>query len=149
MLDGDALLTVAEGHQITPEGNDYVWTSCIVFQVGADDRIRRAEYYDEDRYTDTLVRLHELSRSDHAAGPPIGNAMTRVEREATDAMAHDDRARIRELVAAEFRFDDRRGLVNLGRLDGAGLTENLVLMRAQGYVIGAPEPVAVAASAWR
>ncbi len=143
MLDGDALLTVAEGHQITPEGNDYVWTSCIVFQVGADDRIRRAEYYDEDRYADALVRLHELSRSDRADGPPIGNAMTRVEREATDAMAHDDRARMRELVAAEFRFDDRRGLVNLGRLDGAGLTENLVLMRAQGYVIGAPEPVAV------
>ena len=143
MLDGDALLTVAEGHQITPEGNDYVWTSCIVFQVGADDRIRRAEYYDEDRYADALVRLHELSRSDRADGPPIGNAMTRVEREATDAMAHDDRARMRGLVAADFRFDDRRGLVNLGRLDGAGLTENLVLMRAQGYVIGTPEPVAV------
>ena len=68
-----------------------------------------AEYYDEDRYTDTLVRLHELSRSDRAASPPIRNAMTRVEREATDAMAHDDRARMRELVAAEFRFDDRRG----------------------------------------
>ena len=59
-IEGDALLTVAEGHHITAEGSDYAWVSCIVFQVDADDRIRRAEYFDEDDFGAALDRLHEL-----------------------------------------------------------------------------------------
>jgi ketosteroid isomerase-like protein len=142
-VDGDALLAVIEGHRITPDGSDYLWTSVIVFQIGADDRVRRAEYYDEDRYRDAVVRLHELAHAGPLAGGlELENAATRVEREVTSRIARGE-THLADIVAPDFRHDDRRSIVNLGHLDRAGQVRNLALMREQGYVVGTPEALAI------
>jgi class 3 adenylate cyclase/tetratricopeptide (TPR) repeat protein len=112
-IDGDALLTVTEGHQVTPEGNDYLWVSCIVFVVGPDDLIHRAEYYDEDRYPEAVSRLHELAGTRDAGDVlPLANATTWFAHEAIDATAPDVRPAVHGLVAPGFRLADRRPVVD-------------------------------------
>ncbi|MGZ6907450.1 MAG: nuclear transport factor 2 family protein [Acidimicrobiia bacterium] len=143
-VDGDALLAVIEGHRIRPDGSDSLWTSCIVFQIGDDERVRRAEYYDEDRYADATARLRELAHAEAVTTGPsaIENQATRVEREVTDRIARGE-SHLADLVAPDHRLEDRRGIVNLGDLDPAGQALNLALMREQGYLVGEPEPLAV------
>ena len=112
-IEGDALLTLAEGHHITAEGSDYAWVSCIVFQIDADDRIRRAEYFDEDDFDVAMPRLHELS-----VDPPVEprtlqteNVTTRVMAQTVECATADRFDRLRELLADDFvRADHRSGV---------------------------------------
>jgi class 3 adenylate cyclase/tetratricopeptide (TPR) repeat protein/type II secretory pathway predicted ATPase ExeA len=93
LVEGDALLTFAEGHHITPEGSDYAWVSCIVFQVGADDLIHRAEYFDESDMETAVERLHELGGAATARlerpTPAVENAATRLIARASSLMWTD------------------------------------------------------------
>jgi class 3 adenylate cyclase/ketosteroid isomerase-like protein/tetratricopeptide (TPR) repeat protein len=146
-IDGDALLTVTEGHQVTPEGNDYVWVSCIVFVVGPDDLIHRAEYFDEDRYADAAARLHELG----AAVPTalIDNAARRSQlafvEAVNDYLRGGDPAVVAQAVttADDFVIEDRRTIVAMPDQDAGAVGDVLATFRAQGDVRVWDEPVAI------
>ena len=110
VIEGDTLLTVAEGHHITAEGSDYAWVSCIVFQVDDDDRIRRAEYFDEDDFDTAMARLHELGVAD-ARTPHAENTTTQLMARSVELATARRFDLLRELFADDFvRADHRMGV---------------------------------------
>ena len=109
-LDGDALLTVAEGHHITAEGSDYAWVSCIVFQVDGDDRIRRAEYFDEDDF-DARWRVSTSSAWPMPRTPHAENTTTQLMARSVELATARRFDLLRELFADDFaRADHRTGV---------------------------------------
>ncbi len=109
-VEGDGLLAVVEGHRVTPEGNDYTWNSCIVLQVDTEDRIRRAEYYDEDHYATARARLHELGTRESAT--PVANPTTRVVERFFDHLAAHRFDEAEVLMDPAFEHLDRRSIVS-------------------------------------
>ena len=109
-VESDALLTVREGHHITAEGSDYAWVSCIVVQVDPDDRIKRAEYFDEDDFDAAMARLHELGVAD-ARNPHAENATTQLMARSVELATARRFDLLRELFADDFvRADHRTGV---------------------------------------
>ncbi|MEP6623683.1 MAG: hypothetical protein ABJC79_04525, partial [Acidimicrobiia bacterium] len=121
-ITGRTMLVVSEAHRISDDGAEYVTVMCIVFDVDPSDRIRRAEYYDEDQYDRAVARLHQLGGQDtgSGSGPEIENAASRTNRKllALINAADWDGAGAMDAISEHVVRYDRRKLVAAPPIEG-------------------------------
>ena len=148
-IAGRSLLVVSEAHRISDDGAEYVTVMCIVFEVDATDRIRRAEYFDEEQYDRAVARLHELG------GPASAGSRPAIENDASAAIVlrlayanSIDRDELANLdwgsgVAADVVRVDRRSIVSAPALDARADWEQNAAAFFEVFDTVTPEVVAV------
>ena len=143
---GSALLAVQRWLAISETGSEFEQITCFVLHVDESGLIDRLDLYDEADCAAAFARVDELGAQTAPArrAAKIENAATRADARAAELIARgDDAALAGSALADGFVLEDRRSVVALPDLDARGLAENFAAMRAQGYTIQTPEPLAV------
>ncbi len=139
---GRSVLATIQDEATSDDGTETHWVFHAVATFDASDRCARMEIFPEDDWEGALARFDELSPP--ARPRAIENTASRVWARTLAAIDSGDNDVLTDLFAREYRYDDRRPIVNLGALDRAGGAELLERwLDAEGWHVGTPTVIAI------
>src|SRR3954469_31465 len=140
-VDGRVGLVRVRSEGMDAGGGNMEWNFLGVGTFDATGRYTRVETYAEDDWDAALARFDELSVAE--PGDRLETAASRRYAETVRAAASGADTELAELAAPEFRWNDRRRVVNFGDNDRTGAVEHILYNRAQGYEMSIVDVVAV------